>query len=416
MKRKAIHRARLSHIYLCIGIVVFCSCKKYPELTPLYQPAYLRVFNDLNYVLGPANSSAPSNEITFLFDPVFDKAGLPTGASLIGDYITVRELFSSSYPANAGNIGVTRQPEWPGAATVLTAPTINGLDLSSWAQVPSGRHRILLMGRPQTDTPFVNLPASGRTTIIADTTVDLSAGEVYTMEAALFDEATNLTKAYIRKENFTRTTFTTRNNYLSFYNLTARNLDPGQVTTYYTAPNGIPYIYAGTPFYTPFDLYYTVYTPVCANTSATGTITYNCGFITPTANHAYFRTVNSSFAVEAPYDSIPLPPLSQFLNPDSTFTALTNRPWVSLALQEEVGASSSINFGVDSTAWANFFPPYYSQNVGLPAFTFSQGLTIATSNSKEITIYPSINIIEFINNHPYVIQLHRTFDAPIITN
>lgn len=397
-------------------IVLSFSCKKYPQLASLHQPAYLRVFNDLNYVLGPANSSAPSNEITFLLDPVTDKTGLPVGASIIGDYITVRELFSASYPANAGNIGVTRQPEWPGSVTVLTAPTINGLDLSSWAQVPSGKHRIMLMGRPQTDTPFVNLPASARTTVIADTTIDLSAGEVYTVEAALFDEATNSTGAYIRRENFTRTAFTNRNNYLSCYDLTARNLDPGQVTTYYTAPNGISTTFAGTPFFTPFDLYYTVYTPVCANTSATGTITYNCGFITPTANNVYFRTLNSSFAAEAPYDSIPLPPLSQFLNPDSSFADLTNRPWVSLSLQESVGASCSINFGVDSTAWANFFPPYYDQHVGLPAFTFSQGLTIATSNSKDITIYPSINIIEFINNHPYVIQLHRTFDAPIITN
>jgi hypothetical protein len=402
-------------LYLCLGIVVFSSCKKYAELAPLHQPAYLRVFNDLNYVLGPANSSLPSTEITFLFDPVLDKAGLPVNASLVGDYITVRDTFSSSYPSNAGNIAVTRQSEWPGSVTVLTAPTINGLDLSSWAQVPSGRHRIMLMGRPQTDTPFVNLPASGRTTIIADTTVDLSAGEVYTLEAALYDGAANLTGAYIRHENFTRTTFTTRNNYLGFYDLTARNLNPNNGYTYYYNAGGFLAPVTGSPFYTPLNLYYTVFTPVCANTSATGAITYSCAFITPTAYQVYFRTLNSSFEVEAPYDSIPLPPLSQFLNPDGTFAALTGRPWVSVGVHEAQGTSCSINFGVDPVAWGNGAPEY-GVGVEIPAFVYSQGLTLATSNSQEITIYPTVNIIEIINNHPYVIQLHRTFDAPIITN
>lgn len=407
--------ARLAQITLCLGIVVFGACKKYAELAPLHKPAYLRVFNDLNYVLGPANSSLPSTELTFLFDPVFDKTGLPTGASIVGDYITVRDTFATSYPANAGNIAVTKQPEWPGSVTVLTAPTINGLDLSAWAQVPSGRHRIMLMGRPQSDTPFVHLPASGRTTIIADTTVDLSAGEVYTLEAVLFDGAANITGAYIRHENFTKTAFSTRNNYLSFYDLTAGNLNPNNGLTYYFSVGGTTRSATGTPFYTPLNLYYTVFTPVCANTSATGVIRYSCAFITPTANQVYFRTLNKTFQGEAPYDSIPLPPLAQFLNPDSTFAALTSRPWVSVGVREAAGTASSINFGVDPVAWGNG-DPEYGVGVEIPAFVYAQGLTIATSNSREISIYPSVNIIEIINNHPYVMQMHRTFDAPIITN
>lgn len=401
--------------YLCLGIVVFSSCKKYEELAPLHQPAYLRVFNDLNYVLGPANSSLPSTEITFLFDPVLDKTGIPVGASIVGDYITLRQLFAASYPANAGNIGVTKQPEWPGSVTTLTAPTINGLDLSSWAQVPSGKHRIMLMGRPQVDTPFLNLPASGRTTVIADTTVDLVAGEVYTLEAVLYDVAANITGAYMRHENFTRTTFTTRNNYLSFYDLTARNLNPNNVITYYYDVHGNLASVSATPFFAPMNLYYTVFTPVCANTSASGAISYSCAFITPTANQVYFRTLNRSFEADAPYDSIPLPPLSQFLNPDGTFTALTNRPWVSVGVHEAAGASGSINFGVDSLAWASHAPEYFV-NVENPGYIFPNGLTLATSDGREISIYPSVNIIEIINNNPYLIQLHRTFDAPIITN
>ncbi|HEV2483557.1 MAG TPA: hypothetical protein VGS79_28020 [Puia sp.] len=400
------------YCWLCLGIAVLASCKKYPELPSLHQPAYLRVFNDLNYVLGPANSTLPSNEITFLFDPVFDKSGLPTGASIVGDYITVRDTFSTSYPAGAGNIAVTDQAEWPGSATVLTAPTINGFDLSSWAQVPSGKHRIMLMGRPQTDTPFVNLPASGRGTIIADTTVDLTAGEVYTLEAALFDEAANITGAYLRQENFPHTAFTTQNNYLSFYDLSAKNLNPNNGLIYID-PNNITHI--GTPFFTPLDLYYTVYTPICANSSATGVISYSCAFQTPTAYQVYFRTLNSTFETDAPYDSIPVPPLAQFLNPDSTFADPSSRPWVSIAVHEAQGSPCSINFGVDTAAWGRGAVEY-SVGVQSPAFEYGQGLTIATSNSQKIAIYPSINIIEIINSRPYVIQIHRTFDPPIISN
>jgi hypothetical protein len=401
--------------YLCVGLILFSSCKKYAELSPINQPAYLRVFNDLNYVLGPANSSQPSNEITFLFDPVIDKAGLPTGASIIGDYITVRNVFAASYPANAGNLAVTKQSEWPGSVTTLTAPTINGLDLSSWAQVPSGRHRIMLMGRSQADTPFVNLPASGRTSIIADTTVDLSAGEVYTLEAVLLDGAVNSTGAYIRKESFTKTPFSTLNNYMSFYELSARNLNPSNITTYYLDQNNFPVIVQGTPFYAPLDLYYSVYTPVCANTSASGQVTYSCVFQTPTANKDYLRTLSRSFATQAPYDSIPMPPLSQFLNPDNSFATPSSRPWVSVGVHEALGTSGSINFGVDTLAWASRTGGY-GVVVENPAFLFPQGLTLATGNGREISIYPTVSIIEIINNNPYMIQLHRTFDAPIITN
>jgi hypothetical protein len=404
------------YFYFCLGIIVCSSCKKYPELASLKQPAYLRVFNDLNYVLGPANSSLPSNEITFLFDPVFDKAGLPASASIIGDYITLRDSFSASYPANAGNIAVINQVEWPGSVTTLTAPTINGFDLSAWAQVPSGRHRIMLMGRPQTDTLFVNLPASGRSTIIADTTVDLTAGDVYTLEAVLRDGATNATGAYLRDESFTRTAFTTSNNYLSFYDFTANNLNPNDgLTYYYNAGAGNYLPITGTPYIAPLDLYYTVFTPVCANASATGAISYSCAFTTPTAYQVYLRTLNTTFETQAPYDSIPMPPLSQFLNPDSSFANLSSRPWVSIGVHEALGASSSINFGVDTLAWSQGAKEY-NVAVEIPAFIYSQGLTIATSNGQSLAIYPSVNIVEIINNRPYVMQVHRTFDAPVITN
>jgi hypothetical protein len=126
--------------------------------------------------------------------------------------------------------------------------------------------------------------------------------------------------------------------------------------------------------------------------------------------------LNSTFDTQAPYDSIPLPPLSQFLNPDSTFALPASRPWVSIGVHEALGTSCSINFGVDNVAWGNSAPEYYGSGVEYPAFVYAEGLTIATSNSQKLAIYPSVTIIEIINSRPYMMQVHRTFDAPIITN
>ncbi len=370
---------------VCLG-----SCTKYPELKPQPQASYLRVFNSLNYTRG--TGGLPPNEMTLLIDPVMDKNDLPADAAVVGDYITVRDLFSSSYPTNAGNIAVTKQSEWPGSLPVLTAPTINGLDLSAWAQVPSGKHRIMLMGRPEPDTPFAHLPASARASVIADTTVTFTPGEVYTLEGVVFDFATNRTGAYLRNESFTKVPFSILQNYLSFYCLTATNMSPA-------AGNGA--------FDPPLYLYYSLWSPVCVNTGYTGIAKYSCIWPTPVVNHVYFRTVNNAFATTAPYDSLPMPPLSDFLNPDGTFVDSNYRPFPQFDVADARGGSSPLYFGV-------------SPNLGgysiSPGFYFPQGLAIGTSNSQRIVVYPSVNVVELINGAAYLMQLHRTFDPPIITN
>lgn len=389
MNRKIIFAGCLVAV-ACLG-----ACTKYPELKPQPQASYLRVFNSLNYPQG--TGGLPPNEMTLLIDPVVDKNGLPSDAAVVGDYITVRDLFSSSYPANAGNIAITKQSEWPGSAPVLTAPTINGLDLSAWAQVPSGKHRIMLMGRPQADTPYTRLPASARANVIADTTVTFTPGEVYTMEAVVFDFSTSRTGAYLRQENFTKIPFSRLENYLSFYCLTAENLSPALGTG---------------GFVPPLFLYYTLWSPICSNSAYnTGLNKYSCMWPAPVVNHVYFRSVDNSFGTAAPYDSLPMPPLSDFLYPDNSFVDSNYRPFPQFDVVDGRQGYSSLFLGVSPGLGG-----YIYGAPDIPNFTFPQGLAIAASNSQRVVVYPSVNIIEFINGTAYFMQLHRTFDPPIITN
>ncbi len=133
-----------------------------------------------------------------LIDPEMDGQGLPNNAGIVGDFLATRQLFSLSYPINAANSDISGSVlsgrggasaslypsnfEYPGNAHVLTAPAINGFDLSAWAQIPSGKHRIMFIVRPQNNTPFKNLSALIRGNILIDTTVELAHGEVYTMQ------------------------------------------------------------------------------------------------------------------------------------------------------------------------------------------------------------------------------------------
>jgi hypothetical protein len=258
----------------------------------------------------------------------------------------------------------------------------------------------MLMGRPEADTPYTRLPASSRGNIIADTTVTFTAGEVYTMEAVVFDFATNHTGAYLRDENFTKTSFSTLENYLSFYCLTANNMSPAM---------GVG------AFSPPLSLYYTLWYPLCANSGYnTGIAKYSCVWPTPAVSHIYFRGISNSFATIAPYDSLPMPPLSDFLNPDSSFVDSNYRPFPQIDIVDGRNGYSTMVIGVSPDRGGYIYANQYNSNY--PIFTFPQGLAIATSNSQQIQVYPSVNVMELINGTAYLMQLHRTFDPPIIRN
>jgi|GEM_PF-2646650 len=215
------------------------GCKKY-ALAPLVKdPAYIRVFNNLTSTIDALHNQQATPFLTFLMDPKTDAAGVPNDADIIGDYLGTRQTFSLSYPINEANSStgngtlanfdhpamVNLTPvnyEYPGNAHVQTAPVINGLDLSAWASIPSGKHRIMFIVRPQSNPAFKDLSETQRGSILVDTTVNFEKGEVYTLEVVSRDLDNSKYGVYIRHEQFIHQAFDPGKLYVGFVNLSGK--------------------------------------------------------------------------------------------------------------------------------------------------------------------------------------------------
>lgn len=205
------------------------SCKKV-QYRKIDNPAYIRVFNNLTYTIGASNKEEPQPFLCMLIDPVMDAQGKPSGAAIVGDFLDKRNAYASPNPAHVGT-GTSRfNPEYPGKELVLTAPILNGFDLTNWAQVPSGKHRIMFISRPINEVPFFELEARLRENIMVDTTINLTEREVYTLHVLQKDFKTKQNGLYIRQESFYKQAFSDSLSYVNFYNLSAKgfwNADHG---------------------------------------------------------------------------------------------------------------------------------------------------------------------------------------------
>ncbi len=197
------------------------SCQKI-DYTTMDSPAYLRVFNSVNHYQGMEIKGDTSTYLCMLVDPELDAAGIPTAASIVGDYLTERETYAPPYPVHIGVSTTKANPEYPGKESVLAAPVLNGFDLSSWAQVPSGTHRFLFMTRPRDEVSFFDLPEREKGNILIDTTVRLEPGEVYTMHILLEDYLSKKRGFLMRQENFYKQSFSDSLVYVNFYNYSAK--------------------------------------------------------------------------------------------------------------------------------------------------------------------------------------------------
>lgn len=215
-KLKIVFAAAISIVMLYS--ITGCQKQKYNTIN---KAAYLRVFNDLNYALTVDNKDAPLPFLTMLIDPVIDAKGNITGAGIVGDHLDARASYAPPYPAHAGNTGF-RNTEYPGQEHVLVGPILNGYDLSSWAQVPSGKHRIMFLSRPITADSFFSLDPATRNKILVDTIINLGAGNVYTMETLNASANSNKVSLYLRNEQFINMPFSDSSVYVNFYNLSSK--------------------------------------------------------------------------------------------------------------------------------------------------------------------------------------------------
>jgi hypothetical protein len=401
------------NILYSIGILLLAislqwiSCVKYKENLPLSNPAYLRVFNSITYQLNPFTKDLPSPFLVFLLDPEMDASGIPTSAKFVGDFLDQRELYSNSYAAKAADAGNFSNKDFPGTNPVLTAPNINGFDLSAWAQIPSGLHHIKILGRPRSERGFFQLNASEKKSVLVDTSINFSEGEVYTAEAINFDEAAKKSGLYVRKEDFIHQKFSIGQNYFSIFNLSANHPQPQANQIY--------------PFIDSLNFYVSQYTSTCGNTSQSQP-NFVCNFNpVQTLHDIYFRTVIGNFASTAQYDSIPNLDSSEYLFPDGTFKDFRYRPIVVMEFHQIASNPLSLyrpGYIFFSDDYYNPVQSLKNQYLGDLQFlipgtgTFFQllpNLGLTASNNNRIQAQSTVNIIELVNDRVFIMQMNRTF-------
>ncbi|TDW97237.1 hypothetical protein [Dinghuibacter silviterrae] len=415
--------------YICIGIllVLVGSCRKYPEASPLSGAAYIRVFNDIATSVDFLHSQQAPPFLTFIMDPHLDAGGAPDTGLVVGDFLGTRQLYSLSYPINEGNsLGVDLQQidnysnnvtitpgyvnyEYPGNAHVPTAPALNGFDLSSWAQVPSGKHRFVFVIRPQTDTAFSRLSTTIRHQILIDTTLDLQAGEVYTMEALSTDLDNNRYGAYVRQEQFIHQAFEPDQLYAGFVNLSGVTPHSARLGYFPDFPDSTV-------------IYYTYYIHNDFNNGLGvefGQDHYNplTGY-----NNNYYTTLNQRMATQISYLGLPLLDKSYFFIQDSLrsyanylnnsgYGYMGNFPFVQFSI-----------YAQDSTAYAHNYLPFvlncaanpvtfnnYLPGVGT-TFHFTPNLDLLVNVGGQVSVYPTLNIMEMVYDRVYLMQIQNAFN------
>ncbi|SFC62701.1 hypothetical protein SAMN05421747_116125 [Parapedobacter composti] len=209
------------NIFAFTAWLALAGCAKV-EYREIHEPAYLRVFNNLNYEVKLENRFEEQPFLTMLIDPEFDAEGVPIGGAIVGDHLDQRASYAPPFPTHSSTSTSYRNPEYPGKANVLVGPVLNGFDLSSWAQIPSGEHRILFVFRPISAEPFAALPARLRSQVFIDTVVSLAPGEVYTLHVLQKDFVTKQNGMILRQENFHKQPFADSLVYFNVYNMSAK--------------------------------------------------------------------------------------------------------------------------------------------------------------------------------------------------
>lgn len=391
-------------------LILAAGCKKYEESPLVSNPAYMRVFNNLPSGTGAIHSGRVAPFLTFLMDPVTNASGIPVSAEVTGDFLGPRQLFSLSYPINSANNGMsgtvggpgggTLYPvnyEYPGNEHVLTAPAINGFDLSAWAQAPSGKHRIMFVTRPQNNTPFRQLSEVIRSNVLLDTTLEFLPGEVYTLEVISRDLDNSQYGLYVRREQFIHQAFEPDKMYVGFVNLSGK--------TPVSADYGFGSVY-----------------PARAGVYCTYKVAMNHSRDQmeplPGYNNAYFATIGGRMDTNIVYQSLPLLPRKDFFEQD------TLRPYMpdgmimngyggtgtlpqcifSFMDIERPGRPGMITCTANPRTFNNFNPE------ATFARLYAPNLNLIVNSNNAYHIYPALNILEIVYDRVYLMQIQKGFN------
>lgn len=432
------HRKSIRLWPLLVVALALTGCYKYKSGQALSNPAYLRVFNSIPYEQTALNAQTYPF-LCFLMDPTFDASGAPVGGTVVGDWLQLRQLYSMSYAADAGTalnagsgqysnqvgspdvIYVTNANyEYPGKVHVPTAPAMNGLDLSAWAQVPSGKHRLMFVVRPQSNTAFGDLAATLRSKIIIDTTVDLTAGNVFTLEAVETNIDSNKYGAYLRNEQFVHQSFDPGRLYSVFYNLGGA---PSFLTTNPSYPDFNFYADTLTIAYSYriFDDTYSDPNPGLTTSPPVTTLA--------TANNVYLGTVIRGRDDLSTYMPMPFLTRSYFFNQQNILRAYWEAPsdstgtmpYVSFDFTRTVDHPGSklypeLECSADPATFNSLNPDLVNASIALNetnfinAFNYQVSLFQVMQSDTSLNFFPTINVFEIVYDRIYLMQLERQFE------
>ena len=386
------NRCRISFVFLFMCLSV--ACRK-TEFTEVDNPAYLRVFNCLDYDITLGNKDAPQAFLTMLIDPELDNNGIPESAKIVGDFLDKRDTWARPYP-DAVNTTLW-QKEYPGTLKVLAAPILNGYDLSSWAQVPSGKHRIIFRTRPYNNTPFFSLEKNLRGVTLVDTTVELKTREVYTMHVLEQDYVSKRTNLYVRNETFVKQPLSDSMVYINFYNLSSEGYF--SITSQIKDNNAVATKKIGDDM----NVYYSLSRLV--NNKLVPIKGFN--------NLPLGGMIRSQEAIVAPYYSFPM---FADTSANKIFTGNMAQVFYFCApgfspgsvYNTGKGQYSGIAIGDYGYNTGNVYIPY-----GIKA-DLRTGLIISThSGVNNPRSFATVNTLEFINDNFYLTTIQRKYAPPI---
>lgn len=387
---------RFLFLFLFLAVVAGSGCRK-TDFATLSNPAYLRVFNCLDYTITLDNKDNPQPFLVMLVDPQLGDDGIATGAAITGDFLNLRDAWARPYP-DAGNTSVY-QKEYPGTAKVLAGPTLNGYDLSSWAQVPSGKHRVLFLSRPLSTVPFFTLDKNQRTQVLVDTTIDLTEGEVYTMHVLKEEYLSGKAAVYLRNETFVKQSFSDSLVYVNFYNISSNGF-------YANAPD----ILSGgvnprNKLRDTMNVFCSLFKTINASTSTV---------LEAGSNLSMGTVIRSLVPRVAPYYSFPL-----FADTGSN-RIYTGTVWQKFSflrpglIPDNVGYAPNLPSGDYMGLGVG---PYGNGRDDLRASVMADirsGLIVSErSGIYNPRSFATVNTVEYINRRFFVTTIQRKFDAPV---
>lgn len=401
---------------IAVWAMLSAGCRK-SEYNKVDQAAYLRVFNTLNYVIDISTKGKPVPFLTMLIDPQFSGDKKVTGATMMGDFLDTRSRYAPPASNAAGTSYINT--EFPGKLKIPAAPIINGFDLSGWAQVPSGKHRFVFYTRPLNAIPFFELTEAERQSqqVLADTILDLTAGEVYTMNLLEKDVLgdTLSTLVYLRQEQFTKMAFADSLIYFNFYNLSAE----GYVEAHPEGSVSIDYTHqTGTAIKNQVNIVYSLFRddvlyPYTIENGQEPRMGY-----TPIDGHIDIplQSLERSLQpVVAPYNTIPL-----FAGKD-TSGGIMNRQWMRLTVRPPGGGAGENRYSPANGLIISFTnesdegrTQIRSGGIGhAPGFLLPNLVRQAASGPYRQRSFATVSSIEFINKKIYLTSIQRTYPPPV---